>query len=194
MQPFQWRMQRLGVQILSISCSFGEILVKSYVGVPWRVGAPTLGKSWIRHCLFVITVWYRVGSLWGDLWMAERWQAPWLADPGLLIMILHSLTFSNYLKPSGNFSHFINDILLGHQFYESTPVKISGISDIKRGIRVECKNTWLPLVWVPLLSGSVGMVTHLIFNRLSESWQGWPQWVITPQWGMVVMLIEESNV
>ena len=32
-----------GGQILSISCSFGEILAKSYVG------ALTSGKSWIRH-------------------------------------------------------------------------------------------------------------------------------------------------
>ena len=39
------------VPILSISGSFGEILAKSYVGaLPWRVGGPTLGKSWIRHC------------------------------------------------------------------------------------------------------------------------------------------------
>ena len=40
-----------GVQILSISCSFWEILAKSYVGAPlWGVGAPSSGKSWIRHC------------------------------------------------------------------------------------------------------------------------------------------------
>ena len=39
------------VQILSISCSFWENLAKSYVGVPppRRVGAPSSGKSWIRH-------------------------------------------------------------------------------------------------------------------------------------------------
>ena len=37
------------VQILSISCSFWENLAKSYVGAPWRVGAPSSGKSWIRH-------------------------------------------------------------------------------------------------------------------------------------------------
>ena len=40
-----------GVQILSISCSFWENLAKSYVGgPPWRVGAPSSRKSWIRHC------------------------------------------------------------------------------------------------------------------------------------------------
>ena len=38
-----------GVQILSLSCSFWEILAKSYVGAPWRVGAPTSEKSWICH-------------------------------------------------------------------------------------------------------------------------------------------------
>ena len=41
----------MGVQILSISCSFWEILAKSYVGAPppgsWH---PSSGKSWIRHC------------------------------------------------------------------------------------------------------------------------------------------------
>ena len=43
------------VQILSISCSLWENLGKSYVGAtpppppPTRVGAPTSGKSWIRH-------------------------------------------------------------------------------------------------------------------------------------------------
>ena len=36
----------LGVQILSI-------LAKSYVGAPWRVGAPP-GKSWIRHWLVLL--------------------------------------------------------------------------------------------------------------------------------------------
>ena len=42
-----------GVQILSISCTFWENLAKWYVGPPSprRVGAPTSGKSWIRHCL-----------------------------------------------------------------------------------------------------------------------------------------------
>ena len=43
-----------GVQILSISCSFWEILAKSYVGAPppppRRVGTLSSGKSWIRHC------------------------------------------------------------------------------------------------------------------------------------------------
>ena len=32
------------VQILSISCSFGGNLAKSYVAPPWRVGAPLLGE------------------------------------------------------------------------------------------------------------------------------------------------------
>ena len=39
------------VQILSISCSFSEILAKSYVGAPRGVGAPSSGKSWIHHCV-----------------------------------------------------------------------------------------------------------------------------------------------
>ena len=39
----------LGVQILSISSSFWEILAKSYVGTPRGVGTPSSGKSWIRH-------------------------------------------------------------------------------------------------------------------------------------------------
>ena len=34
----------LGVQILSLSCSFWENLAKSYVGAPWRVGAPPPGN------------------------------------------------------------------------------------------------------------------------------------------------------
>ena len=41
-----------GVQILPISCSFWEILAKSYVGAPpGGVGAHSSGKSWIRHCI-----------------------------------------------------------------------------------------------------------------------------------------------
>ena len=40
----------LGVQILSISCSFQENLACSRP--PWRVHAPPSGKSWIRHCMF----------------------------------------------------------------------------------------------------------------------------------------------
>ena len=47
---FWTRAPPLGVQILSISCSFREKLAKSYVGAPpWGVGAPSSGKSWIRH-------------------------------------------------------------------------------------------------------------------------------------------------
>ena len=43
-----------GVQILSSSCSFWEILAKSCVVTPLnlhppRVGTPISGKSWIRH-------------------------------------------------------------------------------------------------------------------------------------------------
>ena len=48
-----------GVQIISIDAGFfGENLAKSYVGAPPthlspppRIGAPTSGKFWIRHCL-----------------------------------------------------------------------------------------------------------------------------------------------
>ena len=39
----------LGVQILSISCSFRENLACSRPH--WRVHAPPSGKSWIRHCV-----------------------------------------------------------------------------------------------------------------------------------------------
>ena len=39
------------VQILLISCSFWEILAKSYVGTPQGVGTPSSGKSWICHCI-----------------------------------------------------------------------------------------------------------------------------------------------
>ena len=39
-----------GFEILSISCSFWKHLANSYVGAPWRVRAPTSGKSWIRNC------------------------------------------------------------------------------------------------------------------------------------------------
>ena len=41
-----------GFQTLSISCSFRENLAEWYVGAPppRGVGAPTSGKSWIRHC------------------------------------------------------------------------------------------------------------------------------------------------
>ena len=33
------------------SFNFIQFLGKSRVGAPWRVGAPTSGKSWIRHCV-----------------------------------------------------------------------------------------------------------------------------------------------
>ena len=39
----------LGAQFLSIPCSFWKNLAKSYVGAPRGVGAPSSGKSWIRH-------------------------------------------------------------------------------------------------------------------------------------------------
>ena len=42
----------LGVQILSISCSFRENLACSRP--PWRVHAPPSGKSWIRHWIVLI--------------------------------------------------------------------------------------------------------------------------------------------
>ena len=42
----------LRIQILSISCSFWEKLAKSYVG------APSSGKSWIRHCSLLIIIGY----------------------------------------------------------------------------------------------------------------------------------------
>ena len=45
-----------GAQILSISCSFWENLAKSYVGAPRGVGAPSSGKSWIRHCMALSAV------------------------------------------------------------------------------------------------------------------------------------------
>ena len=43
-----WRIP-VGVQTLSILCSFWENLAGSYVGAPRRIGAPTSGKFWIRH-------------------------------------------------------------------------------------------------------------------------------------------------
>ena len=47
-----WGMRTpLGVEILSISCSFWEMLAKLYVSAPWKVIAPTSGKSRIRHWL-----------------------------------------------------------------------------------------------------------------------------------------------
>ena len=56
-----------GAQILSISCSFWENMAKSYVGAPPRgVGAPSSGKSWIRHCnewIDQITFWRKIRSI-----------------------------------------------------------------------------------------------------------------------------------
>ena len=41
----------LGVQILSISCSFRENLAKSYVGTPWRILDPPLnGDNYLWGC------------------------------------------------------------------------------------------------------------------------------------------------
>ena len=37
------------VHILSISCSFLNVWQNRMLAPPWRVGAPTSGKSWIRH-------------------------------------------------------------------------------------------------------------------------------------------------
>ena len=49
----QWWIPRapLGVQVLSISCIFWENLANRMLALPppWRVGAPTLGKSWICY-------------------------------------------------------------------------------------------------------------------------------------------------
>ena len=45
-----------GVQILSIMCNFWENLAKSYVGALWRVGAPNSRKSWIRHCVPLLSL------------------------------------------------------------------------------------------------------------------------------------------
>ena len=59
----QWRIYIVkfwtspGVQILLISCSFWEILAKSYVDAPWRVGTPTSWKSWIRHWVVDLLSW-----------------------------------------------------------------------------------------------------------------------------------------
>ena len=39
-----------GVQILSILCSFWEIWQNCMLAPPRGVGAPSSGKSWIRHC------------------------------------------------------------------------------------------------------------------------------------------------
>ena len=53
------------IQILSISCSFGEILAKSYVGAPQGVGAPSSGKSWIHHWHSCYLVYFSVFSVNG---------------------------------------------------------------------------------------------------------------------------------
>ena len=42
-----------GVQILSISCSFGG--KNGQIIASFRVGAPSSGKSWIRHCMVTCT-------------------------------------------------------------------------------------------------------------------------------------------
>ena len=50
-----------GVQILLISCSFGKIWQNRMLAPPWGVGAPSSGKSWIRHWMsqkmFVLNSW-----------------------------------------------------------------------------------------------------------------------------------------
>ena len=51
----------LGVQILSISCSFRENLACSRP--PWRVHAPPSGKSWIRHWNAFLSLIFTVYSL-----------------------------------------------------------------------------------------------------------------------------------
>ena len=51
------------VHILSILCSFRGNLAKSYVGAPWRVGAPTSEKSWMRHWSAHICFTYFYNSL-----------------------------------------------------------------------------------------------------------------------------------
>ena len=71
-----------GVQILSISCSFWEILAKSYVGAPRWVGAPSPEKSWIRHCnssmiLLPITVWKSINIMKFVLYMFSQ-QIIWI--------------------------------------------------------------------------------------------------------------------
>ena len=53
------------IQILSISCSFWEILAKSYVGAPPGVGAPSSGKSWIHHWHSCYLVYFSVFSVNG---------------------------------------------------------------------------------------------------------------------------------
>ena len=45
-----WMHAPLGVQILSISYSFWEILANHMLALPQGVGVPTSGKSWICHC------------------------------------------------------------------------------------------------------------------------------------------------
>ena len=64
----------LGVQILSISCSFWENSAKLCVHAPppWRVHAPPSVKSWIRHCtvskfliLHILTSYYSIVTIWG---------------------------------------------------------------------------------------------------------------------------------
>ena len=44
------------VQNLSISCSFGENLPKSYVDAPLENWCPTSGKSWIRVLDYAVNV------------------------------------------------------------------------------------------------------------------------------------------
>ena len=46
----------LGVQILSISCSFWENLAKSYVGTPPGVGAPPRGNPGSATAITVVSI------------------------------------------------------------------------------------------------------------------------------------------
>ena len=69
----------LGVQILSISCSFRENLACSRP--PWRVHAPPSGKSWIRHCKglfhlspFTCEVSFVMSSGLRGNWIREEWN------------------------------------------------------------------------------------------------------------------------
>ena len=75
-------------QILSISCSFWENSTNSYVGAPRGVGAPSSGKSWIRHC-----VWTRFKCFY---------LHPQVVEPAskylVLVSVLHSVHWAEFSK------------------------------------------------------------------------------------------------